>query len=421
VRAYEPTCARTAVEPRNTASLIRRIPAYRLQPWASMSSHRPTVAKGFILELDGLRGLAILMVMVHRFWPRPGVGVAADVAGAGWIGVDLFFVISGFLIAGILLDTRNDGRYFRNFYARRVLRIFPLYYLFVIGVFIAFAGNAGFLDGAGSPLWYLLHLGNVPEGLLDKPVPYWLGPVWSLAIEEQFYLTFPLLAYLLDRRRLAIVLISMIVLAPLVRFATMQAMPDHERVQYMFTPCRIDTIAVGCLLAIIVRTVDLNRWRQTAQLAAFCAVPSVVVLAVASGLERTSPFDRVFGYSLVAIGCASVLALVVLARGARSTAFLRWSPLTYLGKLCFGLYLLHRPADTIVSALASRAGLEGALRLMPLKLGVAVVLATISWRLFERPFLRLKERFSSARHPSADELSSRAGGIPAAGTVVSTA
>lgn len=377
-------------------------------------SDRPAITKGFILELDGLRGLAILMVMVHRFWPRPGVGVAADVAGAGWIGVDLFFVISGFLIAGILLDTRNDAGYFRNFYARRVLRIFPLYYLFVIGVFIAFSANAGFREGAGSPLWYLFHLGNIPEGLLDKPVPYWLAPVWSLAIEEQFYLTFPLLVYLLDRRRLTILLMSMIALAPVIRLATMLAMPEHERVQYMFTPCRIDTIAVGCLLAVVVRTVDLDRWRATAQLVAFCVIPSVVVLAIASGLERTSPFDRVFGYSLVAVGCASVIALVVFARGARSTAVLRWEPLTYLGKLCFGLYLLHRPADTIVSALASRAGLEGALRLMPLKLAVAVVLATISWRLFERPFLRLKDRFSSARHPSADELSSQARGGPAA-------
>ncbi len=386
-----------------------------------MSDHRPASAKGFILELDGLRGLAILLVMVHRFWPRPGVGVAADVAGAGWIGVDLFFVISGFLIAGILLDTRGEAGYFRNFYARRVLRIFPLYYLFVIGVFIAFAGNAGFREGAGSPLWYLLHLGNVPEGLLDKPVPYWLGPVWSLAIEEQFYLTFPLLVYLLDRRRLTILLVSMVVLAPVIRLATMMAMPAHERVQYMFTPCRIDTIAVGCLLAVVVRTVDLDRWRSTAQLAAFCAIPGVVVLAIASGLERTSPFDRIFGYSLVAVGCASVIALVVLARGARSTAFLRWSPLTYLGKLCFGLYLLHRPADTIVSAVASRAGLEGALRLMPLKLAVAVMLATVSWRLFERPFLRLKDRFSSARHPSAEALSSRERSVPAPGTAAATA
>ena len=108
-----------------------------------MPSSRSALAKGFILELDGLRGIAILLVMVHRFWPRTGVGVAADVAGAGWIGVDLFFVISGFLIAGILLDTRGEADYFRNFYARRALRIFPLYYLFVIGVFVVLRATPG--------------------------------------------------------------------------------------------------------------------------------------------------------------------------------------------------------------------------------------------------------------------------------------
>ncbi|HEU0031902.1 MAG TPA: acyltransferase family protein [Kofleriaceae bacterium] len=367
-----------------------------------MASRASSLTRGFIDELDGLRGIAILMVMVHRFWPRTGIGVAADVAGAGWIGVDLFFVISGFLIAGILLDTRDEPGYFRNFYARRALRIFPLYYVFVIGVFAAFWSNPGFRDGAGSPLWYLVHLGNVPEGLLDKPVPYWLAPVWSLAIEEQFYLTFPWLVRLVDRRRLTIVLVAMIGAAPVIRLVTMLAAPDHERVQYLFTLCRIDTIAIGCLLAVIVRSIDVERWRERAKLAAFVALPSVAVLAIASRLDRTSAFDRVFGYSIVAVGCASIVALVVLSRGSRVTAPLRFRPLMYLGKLCFGLYLLHRPADTLVSAAAARLGIERELWLLPAKLVVAVALATLSWHLLERPFLALKRRFATAQHPSAD-------------------
>lgn len=128
-------------------------------------------------EIDGLRGIAILAVMVHRLWPRDAVnrfGVAAD---AGWIGVDLFFVISGFLITRILLETRNDPGYFRNFYARRVLRIFPLYYLFVGTLLIVFplAGNTEYLDRSGSPFWYLTFLGNIPEALLGNDPPYWLA------------------------------------------------------------------------------------------------------------------------------------------------------------------------------------------------------------------------------------------------------
>jgi peptidoglycan/LPS O-acetylase OafA/YrhL len=368
------------------------------------STPRSSITQGFIRELDGLRGLAILLVMVHRFWPRTGQGLAADVAGAGWIGVDLFFVISGFLIAGILLETRGEDGYFRNFYARRALRIFPLYYLFVIGVFVVFSGNPAFREDAGSPLWYLLHLGNIPEGVLGNEVPYWLGPVWSLAIEEQFYLTFPWLVYFLDRRRLTGVLIAMIALAPAIRAATMLAAPDHERVQYLFTPCRIDTIAIGCLLAVAARTIDLARWRERVIVLAYITIPGAVMLGLMSGLARTSPFDRVFGYSIVAIGCASVVALVVLARGQGTTAVLRWPPLTYLGKLCFGLYLLHRPADTFVTTAAAQLGIDRQLWLLPVKLAVAVVLATISWRVLEQPLLALKDRFASTRHPGAAEL-----------------
>ncbi len=362
------------------------------------------LTRGFIRELDGLRGIAILMVMVHRFGPRTGVGVAADVAGAGWIGVDLFFVISGFLIAGILLDTKGDPGYFRNFYARRALRIFPLYYLFVIGVFVVFWHNPEFRERAGSPIWYLVHLGNVPEGLLGNNTPYWIAPVWSLAIEEQFYMTFPLVVYLLDRKRLTIVLVAMIGLAPVIRLVTMLSFPDHERVQYLFTLCRIDTIAIGCLLAVIVRTVDIERWRNHAKLIALAALPSVVVLAVASRLDRTSSFDRVFGYSVVAVGCAAIVALVVFSRGTRATAPLRFGWLTYLGKLCFGLYLLHRPADTVVSAIGHRLGIQHDLWMLIPKVGVAIVFATVSWRFIERPFLRLKDRFATSRHPSATAL-----------------
>src|SRR5512146_2621511 len=129
---------------------------------------RGAAASGYVAELDGLRGIAILLVMIHRMYPHTG-GMPWPIE-AGWVGVDLFFVISGFLIAGILIDTRDDPDYFRNFYARRVLRIFPLFYLLVGGMLLVFplAGHADFLRAAGSPLWYLLQLGNLPEGLLGR-------------------------------------------------------------------------------------------------------------------------------------------------------------------------------------------------------------------------------------------------------------
>lgn len=364
-----------------------------------MATERPAVTKGFIVELDGLRGIAILMVMVHRFWPRTGVGLGADVAGAGWIGVDLFFVISGFLIAGILLDTKGEPGFFKNFYARRMLRIFPLYYLFVVGVLIAFSHNAEFRERAGSPVWYLAYLGNIPESLLGHDPPYFLAPVWSLAIEEQFYLTFPWIVRLLSRRGLTIALIAMIIIAPVIRSITMEMWPDNERVQYLFTLCRIDTIAMGCLLAVIIRSVNVDKWREHAKFVAVGLLPSIIVVAIASRLDRRSELDRVFGYTIVAIGCAAIVSLVILSRDQRATFPLRMKWLTYLGKLCFGLYLLHRPADTVVTAIANHLHWNRELWLLIPKIGVAIAFASISWRFIERPFLKLKSKFATARHP----------------------
>ena len=368
---------------------------------------RSNPTRGYLAELDGLRGIAILLVMMHRLYPRSRA-MPWPIEG-GWIGVDLFFVISGFLIAGILIDTRDDPDYFRNFYARRALRIFPLFYLLVGGMFLLFPllGHEGFVRQAGSPAWYLLHLGNVPEAVLGKDPPYWLGPVWSLAIEEQFYWTFPLLVHAVDPRRLPRYLAGFAVLALVARIATTILIPGNARMQYAFTVCRLDTIALGCLLAVLVRHPRFRAWRPRLVRPLVLAIAASAIAAVVTELTRTTFYGRTFGYSVVAIGFAALVLLVVIHRDRRSTAILRFAPLRYLGKMCFGLYLLHRPADTIVTALAGRAGGDlGALWLVPVKIAVAVALATLSWKLVETPFLRRKDRFASRRHPAALERAS---------------
>jgi peptidoglycan/LPS O-acetylase OafA/YrhL len=357
---------------------------------------------GYVAELDGLRGIAILAVMIHRMYPRAG-GTPWPVE-AGWAGVDLFFVISGFLIAGILLDTRDDPDYFRNFYARRVLRIFPLFYLLVGGMLLAFplAGHREFLRQAGSPLWYLLQLGNIPESLLGRDPPYWLAPVWSLAIEEQFYLTFPLVVRWTDPRRLAGRLVIVALAALAVRIATTALVPDRERIQYLFTLCRLDTIAIGCLLAVVVRSPRYQAWRAALPRVLVPVLAGAAAVLFATELDRTTWFGRTLGYDVVAIGFAALVLLVLERRDRAATAVLRAAPLRYMGKLCFGLYLLHRPADTLVTALVARAGLDAtSLAWLPVKIVVALALATASWRLLELPFLRQKRRFVSNAHPSA--------------------
>jgi len=346
--------------------------------------------RGYIPELDGLRGIAISLVMIHRLFPR---GTSPWFVEAGWIGVDLFFVISGFLIAQILLATRDDPDYFRNFYARRILRIFPLFYILVGGMLLVFPllGHGAFITSAGSPLWYLLQLGNVPESVLGLDPPYWIAPVWSLAIEEQFYLTFPLLVRATRPRTLAWWLAGAAVLALVARIATTIAFPDNERLQYQFTLCRLDAIAAGCGLALVAGSGRvLGRVRPL--------LPAIMLgafaIALVTQLDRTTFFGRTLGYSVVAAGFAAVVLHVVQTR----PAWLRWRPLRYLGKLCFGLYLLHRPADTLVTAAVARLGLaEDHLVWLPVKMAVAVVFATASWHAIEQPFLRRKRRFVSPR------------------------
>ena len=363
---------------------------------------RKSRSDGYIPELDGLRGIAILLVMIHRTYPRAAGGTPWPIEG-GWIGVDLFFMISGFLIAGILIDTRDDAQYFRNFYARRVLRIFPLFYVLVGGMLIVFPllGHHQFLHDAGSPLWYLLQLGNVPEGLLGHNPPYWLGTVWSLAIEEQFYWTFPLLVAAVAPHRLARWLFAFAGLALATRIATTIAFPDRERIQYLFTLCRLDTIAAGCLLAVLVRWPRFAALRDRLPRWLAVIAGSAALVALATKLDRTTTFGRTAGYSVVALAFAALVLLVVLKRDTQGTAALRWAPLRYLGKICFGLYLLHRPADTLVTGVVGKLHLaQDSLALVPIKIAVAVGLATLSWRLLETPCLRLKRYFSSATHPA---------------------
>jgi len=369
-------------------------------------------ARGFIREVDGLRGIAILFVMLHHFWPQGGpLGRAAEVAHLGWIGVDLFYVISGFLIAGILLDTRDEAGYYRNYLARRVLRVFPLYYLFVASAFLLIPLAEGgwhhsqLVAQSGSPIWYLVYAGNLREAIVGHEPGYVLAPLWSLSIEEQFYLTFPFLVALLSRDRLRRVLWGLVVAAPLFRVVMTIAVPSNERIEYLATPARMDVLAVGCLLAIHYRTVrdgaaTAPRWLGRALLALIAAMTVAYLL---DGLDRNLTFGRTAGYSLVGATMLAFLWWTLEHRDGRATAFLRWRPLTQLGKICYGVYLLQRPAEVVLLQVLERAGIEAdprAIWLMLAKCAIAIAVATASWVCFEKPILRLKRRFASAAHPS---------------------
>lgn len=380
-------------------------------PPTAKTAPTPPLARGFIAELEGLRCLAISAVMLHRFWPRSGPLAASfgKVAELGWMGVDLFFVISGTLIAGILLDARGTPNFYRNFYARRALRIFPLYYLFVGATLVVFPLLEGgpyfgteFVRSVGSPLYYLFYAGNVPEMIGHMP-SYFLSPVWSLAIEEQFYLTFPLAVAYLSRRHLTWLLGAAVVFAPIFRVATVALWPGNERIQYLATPSRFDEIALGCLLAIGLRALPGRvTMRSTSAFLGAAALAFGLALGL-GGLDRMSLFGRVAGYSIVAFTCAALVLWTVAHRDRGGFAqALRFGPVMYVGKLCYGLYLLHRPASFAIDQLLDRWPVVApdGLSAVALKYAAALGLAAVSWALLEKPFLALKSRFASG--PTAE-------------------
>ena len=367
---------------------------------------------GFIPALDGLRGIAIILVMLHHFtYYRPTAGIDAvigDVLFFFWTGVDLFFVLSGFLITGILLDTRDSERYFVTFYARRILRIFPLYYLVLFLAFVLlrqFPGANLVLAGndASPPQWpYWLYLSNF--SIADGGwVHGWVDISWSLAIEEQFYLVWPLLIWLCPPRLVAPLCVVILLAQPAARtYARETDMPSLSI--FVLPWFRLDGFAVGALLAVAQRRgllSSLNRW-----------VPAVVIAAIGGLIVCTimgghtwwwNRWMQQYGYFLIAILGGAMLVGAV-SRPAHSIwpRLLSAGWLRAFGKYSYALYLIHAPVMRAVREYVfdpleyERFGVgpwTAQLVYYGAATAPAFALAWLSWRVFEGPILRLKARF----------------------------
>jgi peptidoglycan/LPS O-acetylase OafA/YrhL len=385
---------------------------------------------GRLPVLDGLRGVAILLVLVLHFTMYGGPPAEAGVDGfvhrfalAGWIGVDLFFVLSGFLITGILWDAKGGERYFRNFYARRILRIFPLYYgalvVFLVLLPLAWPGHAGLARLRAEGIWYWTYLSNVwiaREGWPDFGA---LGHFWSLAVEEQFYLLWPVAVFLLPRRPLMALCAGAGCLAVAVRLALHLA--DRGPAAFVLLPARVDALAAGALLALAVRgpggLAAALRWAKPAAAAALAGLAALFVRK--GGLPAEDPAVAVAGYSLLAVLFAGVLALALAAvPGGRAERWLAAPALVFFGRYSYGLYVLHHPLlflkpgwfsyGAVPEVLGSR--LPGWALFVAAATAVTVGLALLSWRFWERPFLDLKDRFPYASSPREDRSTPPAAG-----------
>src|SRR5215467_6870233 len=293
----------------------------------------------YIPQFDGIRAISILAVFVaHSEFVRalPHAGVLEY----GRVGVDLFFVLSGFLITGILLDSKSRANYFRNFYARRALRIWPLYYLLLALIFLALPAFNPSMRNATHLTW--LYFGAYVQNLFTHlPIPFGLQPTWSLAIEEQFYISWPVLVALLRKRDLVILLSCLIGISLSLRIIGYEHGASLKFI-HNFTLCRLDAVSFGSLSAIWLRsrfcTVEL--WRRTGRRLVVIGVLGTVVARATFGSEST-----VFSYTFIAAGFTGFLC-VALASDPRQSFLgrvLSLDFLRYIGKISYGLYLLHMP------------------------------------------------------------------------------
>jgi peptidoglycan/LPS O-acetylase OafA/YrhL len=367
--------------------------------------------KGRIPELDGLRGIAIAMVLVYHFFLNapiitPGTPLAYILATGrlAWSGVDLFFVLSGFLIGGILLDERGSSNYFRVFYTRRFFRIVPAYALNLALVFafsvllrLGFAKSfAWAMDNKIPWLPYLFFLQNFWMAAWTIPGVYGLGATWSLAVEEQFYLTLPLLIRLLDRRRLIRALVAGILLAPVLRIALHALWPNHGYSWHVMMPCRADSLLLGVLGAVALRDERSRNWLSSRQ--GLFRILAPVLLVGLAFLTLKGPFPTYFlmlsvGYTWLALSYLCLLLYAVLFPQGWVGRCLRWSWLRWLGSIAYGAYLFHGMVFGAIlgviwpgpPALRNPASLFMAV----VALGVTLLLCHLSWLYFEKPLVKL--------------------------------
>ncbi|MFN3314030.1 MAG: acyltransferase family protein [Hyphomonas sp.] len=358
-----------------------------------------SVWSGHIPALDGIRGLGILLVLVYHYGASAGVfgfsNPLITLSALGWSGVDLFFVLSGFLITGILYDSKGKEKYFRNFYARRTLRIFPLYYAAAFAVILLDAVWRHDLLGGANPLWIVFYVGNFQMALEGGGSI--LDHFWSLAIEEQFYLIWPMVVLALSRKRLMMVAAAMIIVAPLIRAALVMNDAPSLAV-YVLTPARMDSLAMGALIALAIRGPKgieaLIPWAWAAGLTALASFLTIV--GVRHTFSSGDPVILTAGLSLLLTFYGSMLILSLTFRPL--TRLMELPVMRWFGKYSYGLYVFHPIVNMILlhSPLTDQFGEMNAVKalmLLILAFTVSVVLAILSFRFFESPLLRLKSRF----------------------------
>jgi peptidoglycan/LPS O-acetylase OafA/YrhL len=367
--------------------------------------------------LDGLRGLAIAAVFCFHYRIEP-----QSPAEWGWVGVDLFFALSGFLITGILFDSLGEQHYFKNFYIRRALRIFPLYWALWCVLIVLMAAERRFEIGflawpayVGNYLgtyaiwagWNHEHFNRLPATVpvAHETLRLQVGPYWSLCVEEQYYLTWPLVVWAVRRRERLLgiclgAIASVLALRVALHFWLPAAWVEHNQV-YFWTITRADSLLAGSALALWVRGPGGVK-RLGVRIASAVTLASVGAIALAAwrwGLFQDMTFAgwmQTWGLTAVAAAACGVVALSLRARWIGKV--LTWRPFQHLGRVSYGFYVFHLlfwDCDRIV--IDATEPWVPAWLIHAAVFGWVWLLSWASFRWFETPFLRLKDRWGRAR------------------------
>ncbi len=354
-----------------------------------------------IPALDGIRGLAIVLVLLYHCFPSL-YKIGTEL---GWIGVDLFFVLSGFLITGILLETKSRPYYFQTFFVRRVLRIFPLYYFFLIVFFLVLPlfTTKEWLKGYQylyeNQIWYWLY---VPNWLIvvdnqwppvSKPI---LNHFWSLAIEEQFYLFWPFVVYFVNKKVLKNICLYLILQSLIIRNIILST-GQNDFITYVFTFARLDPICVGSLCAVLIREEGMKIYIE--RITPFVLFVSVFLLGgiilLSKNLTLTNPYFIRIGYLLIAFMFGSFLIYALskknLINTVTQTGILRW-----FGKYSYGIYIYHwsfyvlfnpffLEQFSFINNLSWRGMASSIVSTI-----IILLISVLSWHLFEKHILKLK-------------------------------
>lgn len=349
-----------------------------------------TTDSGHISQLDGLRGLAILLVLIYHFaGDIPFNVILIAPVYYGWSGVDLFFVLSGFLITRILVRTRENADYFRSFYIRRALRIFPLYYG-VLGIctllFLGFPALRPMFPSAHDQVFHWLYLSNWTP-LLNLEDQRRMGGFWSLAIEEQFYWMWPVIVWKLRPSRLPFVAAGGIAAAVLLRLFLYGHATDPF--VYRNTFCRMDALMAGALCALAASSPSFQSWFRARMRLAPPAIFGLLISAMAGGALWHDKFTYRVGFTVFDAAYALLLLYVLHCTGW-VRGFFNSRAMRNLGKYSYGIYVYHQ---FIYGGLA-QSGLAPGLPLLAASLAATLGLSVASYELMEKRFIDLKGRFS---------------------------